>query len=251
MRSALALVTLTASLWSLEAIAQYDFEGVWARQGGAGNGETAMTQWTGAALPFTAEGRRRFDANRPGKGPRQVMPALGNDPIGGANPPGLYRTLIYNRPFELIVDDDKVVQLFEWSRVWRIAWTDGREVPDSVAAGPYWYGYSIGAWRDDTLVVQTVGLDSRAWFDEWGTPISDFARIEERWQLDDERTLTLTLTVHDPDTYSTPWTSDPITYRRQDKDSPNGELFEVIYAPIDEQEFNERIRDPAAAGARP
>jgi hypothetical protein len=249
MRHMLTLAALLACLSSGQTAAQSGFEGVWVRQGGAGAGEAAMTQWTGTALPFTAEGRARFDANRPGKGPRQVMPALGNDPIGSANPPGLYRTLIYNRPFELIVDDDKLVQLFEWSRVWRIVWIDGREVPDTVAAGPYWYGYSVGEWADDTLVVQTVGLDSRAWFDEWGTPISDVARVEERWRLGDANTLTLTLTVHDPDTYSTPWTSDPITYRRQDQDSPNGELFEVIYAPIDEQEFNERIRDPAAAGA--
>ena len=223
------------------------FDGVWVRQGG-GERSNPMSQWSARELPFTAEGEARFDANKPGKGPRQIMPARGNDPIGGANPPGLYRTLIYNRPFELVLDDEKVVQLFEWSRVWRVIWTDGREVPDVVAAGPYWYGYSVGEWQDDTLIVQTVGLDGRAWLDEWGTPYSDLARIEERWRLADENTLELTITVHDPDSYAEPWTSDPITYARQDKDSPNGELFEVIYAPIDEQEFNDRIRDPAASG---
>lgn len=243
----IAGLSLTACLVPMLAAGQgaADFNGVWARRGG-GDGDHPVTQWAAGELPFTAEGRARFDANKPGKGPRQVMPALGNDPIGGANPPGLYRTLIYNRPFELIVTDDKVVQLFEWSRVHRVIFTDGREVPDVVAAGPYWYGYSVGEWQGDTFVVKTVGLDGRAWLDEWGTPFSDLALIEERWRRADSETLELTITVDDPELYAEPWTSDPIPYRYQPPGSPEGELYEVIYAPIDELEFNSSIRDPAA-----
>jgi hypothetical protein len=30
---------------------------------------------------------------------------------------------------------------------------------------------------------------------------------------------------------------------------PDGEMLEVIFAPVDEKEFNERIRNPAAAPA--
>ena len=29
------------------------------------------------------------------------------------------------------------------------------------------------------------------------------------------------------------------------KGSPNGEILEVIFAPVDEKEFNERVRNPA------
>jgi hypothetical protein len=28
---------------------------------------------------------------------------------------------------------------------------------------------------------------------------------------------------------------------------PDGEMIEVIFAPVDEKEFNERVRNPAAA----
>jgi hypothetical protein len=30
----------------------------------------------------------RYKANKPGKGPRQIPPANGNDPLGDSNPPG-------------------------------------------------------------------------------------------------------------------------------------------------------------------
>ena len=225
--------------------AQPDLSGVLLRDSGT-RGYT-MSQWTPGELPFTAAGRARFDANVPGKGPRQSMPAFGNDPLGDANPPGLYRTLVYGRPWEFIQLDNKIVQIFEWGKHWRTIWMDGREVPDVIVAGPYWYGYSVGEWEGDTLVVQTVGLDGRAWLDEWGTPFSDFALITERWRKVGD-TVEMTITVNDPDLYREPWTSDTKVYSYQSPDSLNGELMEQIFAPIDEMEFNERIRDPAASG---
>jgi len=201
-----------------------------------------MSQWSSENLPLTRLGEMRLNANKSGKGPRAVLPALGNDPLGNANPPGLYRTLIYNRAFEMIQTPVKIVQMFEWARVWRIIWTDGRPVPEDVDAGPFWYGHSVGKWEGDTLIVQTSALDSRAWLDEWGTPYSDNARFEERWRRTSPKRLELTLKVTDPEIYSKPWTSIPVGYNLD----PQLELTEQIFAPIDEVEFNKRIRDPAA-----
>src|SRR4051812_19737271 len=42
-----------------------------------------------AERSFTPAGKAAFDANKPGFGPRAVPPAVGNDPLGDANPPGL------------------------------------------------------------------------------------------------------------------------------------------------------------------
>ncbi len=226
--------------------AQPELTGVWLRSSGA-NGYP-MSQWSPEELPFTAAGREAFDNNKPGKGPRQQMPAFGNDPLGQANPPGLYRTLVYGRPMELVQLPDRVVQLFEWGKHWRTIWTDGRPVPDALVAGPFWYGYSVGEWQGDTLVVKTVGLDGRAWLDEWGTPYTDLTEIEERWHRKDAETLELTITVTDPELYTQPWTSDLKTYSFETPDSLNGELMEQIFAPIDEIQFNQDIRDRAASG---
>jgi hypothetical protein len=221
-----------------------DFSGVWLTPGGY-NGRPE-SEWSTERLPFTPKGRQAFDANKPGKGPRQGPPALGNDPIGGANPPGLYRTLIYNRPFEIVQLRDKVVQLFEWSKVWRVIYTDGRPAPNEIPAGPYWYGYSTGKWQGGTLVVTTIGLDERAWFDEWGTPISPDAKIEERWQKTAPGKLQLKIAVNDPAFYSKAWTSSPIVYTIQKKMEP----LEIIMSPMDEAVFNERIRNPAGSPGR-
>jgi hypothetical protein len=221
-----------------------DLSGVWNRSGGGGTGGNAAkgsTQWGGELPAYTPDGLARYNANRPGKGPRQIPPANGNDPLGESNPPGLYRTLVYNRPFELIQTKDKVTQLFEWAKIWRNIWTDGRPVPEDVPAGPYWYGYSVGKWEGDTLVVTTLGLDDRAWMDEWGTPFSSDARFTERWKKTGPDRIELTITVNDPATFAKPWTSAPITFSRQ-KD----EVLEMIFAPIDEKVFNERVRNPAA-----
>ncbi|MDY6982314.1 MAG: hypothetical protein SV422_04445 [Pseudomonadota bacterium] len=223
-----------------------ELTGVWLRS--SGSNSYPMSQWSPEELPFTPAGRAAFDANKPGKGPRQQMPAFGNDPLGQANPPGLYRTLVYGRPIEVVQLPDRVIQLFEWGKHWRTIWTDGRPVPDALVAGPFWYGYSVGEWQGDTLVVKTVGLDGRAWLDEWGTPYTDLTEVEERWRRRDAQTLELTLTVTDAELYTQPWTSDVKTYSFQTPDSLNGELMEQIFAPIDEMQFNEDIRDRAASG---
>lgn len=224
-------------------VAARDLSGVW--MPATNTRSFPVTQWTPGELPFTAEGRALFDANIPGKGPRETLPALGNDPIGTANPPGLYRTLVYPRPWEFIQTDEKLVQTFEWGKHWRAIWTDGREVPGEMVSGPYWYGYSVGRWEGDTLVVTTNNIDGRQWMDEWGTPISEYdAVIEERWRRIDADRLELTITVRDPVVYSRPWTSTVMTYERQPRDSVTGEPIEQIFAPIDEMLFNETIRDP-------
>ena len=241
---------LLASLFALglgsQAFAQGELTGVYLRN--SGSNDYPQSQWNPAELPFTAAGKAVFDANKPGKGPRQSMPAFGNDPLGQSNPPGHYRTLVYGRPIEMVQLPDRVIQLFEWGKHWRTIWTDGREVPDALVAGPFWYGYSVGAWEGDTLVVKTVGLDGRAWLDEWGTPYTDLTEIEERWSRTDDKTVSLTITVTDPELYSQPWTSDVKTFAQQPTDSLNGELMEQIFAPIDEVQFNLDIRDRAASG---
>lgn len=56
--------------------------------------------------------------------------------------------------------------------------------------------------------------------------------------------MELTVRIDDPKTYTKPWVSDKKMFRFQPKNSRNGELLEVIFAPMDEKQYNERIRNP-------
>ena len=105
--------------------------------------------------PMTPEGKRKFDANKPSYGPRAIPPALGNDPAGNCDPLGLVRLLLFPRPFEFVHAPGRVFQFLEWNHVWRTIWTDGRKLPED--PDPRWYGYSVGKWDGDTLVVGITG----------------------------------------------------------------------------------------------
>ena len=70
-------------------------------------------------------------------------------------------------------------------------------------------------------------------------------RIEERWHRLDRDNLELTVKFDDPKTYTRAWVSDKKIFKLQPKGTPNGELLEIIFAPMDENSFNENIRNPA------
>ena len=229
-----------------------DLNGVWVLPGDhynkADRSEYPQSEWSTGMLPFTPQGRAAFDANKPVGGPRQARSELSNDPRDKANPGGLYRTLLYSangRPFEFIQTPTKVIQHFSFGLNWRNIYTDGRPVPDDVAAGPFWYGYSVGRWEGDTLVVDTLALDERAWLDAWGTPISAEARVEERWRRIAHDKLQLQITVHDPVFYARPWTSTPVVYNLQ-----RGEPFEIIFAPMDMDHFTQTLLVPSTKEGR-
>ena len=74
-----------------------------------------------------------------------------------------------------------VVMLFESYRSYRQIHTDGRPLPPEPRE-PSWFGYSIGKWEGDTLVVETIGVNEKTWLDDSGHPHSDALRIIERFQ---------------------------------------------------------------------
>ena len=80
-------------------------------------------------------------------------------------------------------------------------------VPHSANPKPSWYGESVGHYEGDTLVVDTIGLNSKTYLDNYRTPHTEKLHVEERWKLVDDKTLEVTLTVGDPDTFYQPWTA--------------------------------------------
>jgi hypothetical protein len=86
---------------------------------------------------------------------------------------------------------------------WQI-FTDGRPLPQDPQ--PSWNGYSTGKWEGDTLVVQTNGLRDGMWLDRNGSPMTDAAKLTERFRRVNYGTMEIEVTVDDPKAYTKPWT---------------------------------------------
>jgi len=82
---------------------------------------------------------------------------------------------------------------------------DGRSLPANDPQ-PWWYGYSVGRWEGDTLVVQTSGLRDGGWLDVVGTPFTDAAKITERFRRPNLGNLEIQVTVDDQKAFTKPWT---------------------------------------------
>jgi hypothetical protein len=85
----------------------------------------------------------------------------------------------------------------------RQIYMDGRSLPKD--PDPTWAGYSVGSWQGDTLVVETVGVTSRAWLDGFGHPRSDAMRVTERYRRRDVGHMDLEISFDDPTYYTRPF----------------------------------------------
>ena len=141
--------------------------------------------------------------------------------------------------------------MWQEARVPREFWLDGRKLPthdDLANLGPAWYGHSVAKWEADELVVQTVGLDERAWLDQYGLPKSFDARIEERYKKTDANTLELRLTLYDPTYYTRPWVSDVKIWKKEQRKNVTwfgwyglySGLGELLCAPMNASPVNKR-----------
>jgi hypothetical protein len=79
---------------------------------------------------------------------------------------------------------------------------DGRTHP--VDPLPTWWGHSIGQWQGDTLVIDTVGINDKFWFDSRGTPHTEQLHTVERWTRLNYGTMTNDFTLDDPGAFSRP-----------------------------------------------
>jgi hypothetical protein len=177
----------------------------------------------------------RYSAAKPGFGPRRAPG--GNDPILHCDPPGMPR--IMGGAFEIIQIPGRILMLLESNHEHREIWMDGRSLPKD--PDPTWYGYSVGRWDGDTLVVDTIGFNDRSWIDGWGNPHSDEMHVVERYRRVNPDTLEMRMTIDDAKAYTKPLVGNPKTFGL----SPKYELVENICSPEDEKSFLDRIRQPA------
>ena len=129
---------------------------------------------------------------------------------------------------------------FEYEHTFREIWMDGRPLPKD--PDPTYFGYSVGRWDGDTLVVESVGFNDRTVLN--GMPHSDALHFVERYRRPDLDSLELTMTGDDPKAYTKPWTAGPVRLAWH----PDWEIVEAFCLQDDNGAFKKLVMDPAWGG---
>jgi|SRR5579862_2970569 len=196
----------------------------------------------GEVPPLTALGQARFKLNIP-----DPFSARSNDPWRTCDPFGFPRSATNEtRGITFAQMPGRMVIMTQYGKVWRVVWMDGRELPKNVGAkggpDPTWYGTSVGHWDgDNTLVVDTNGVDDRTWVDRRGYPHSVDMRVEERYTRVDHNTLEFTVSIDDPKIYTKPFVAATTRY----KWIPNQEDEEQLCVPSEMMEYIKAVAVPA------
>jgi hypothetical protein len=175
--------------------------------------------WETLNKRITASGPRAYlSAKLPVNNPEELC-----DPQGW--PAALYGN---ERPMEMLQIPGRVIQHWAWHEAWRTIWLDGRLLPTN--PDPAWYGYTVGKWVGDTLVGDSIGMDSRVWIDDSGTVLGPHAEIQERRRRTDHNTLQFNMTLKDPEMYTETWEAQPLLFQLY----PNLEVDHTPCVPSEE-----------------
>ena len=110
----------------------------------------------------------------------------------------------YNSTLEIVQGQGYVAIVQEMIHDTRIIPTDGR--PHAPSEIKRWMGDSVGHWEGDTLVVETVNYNPLVVIQ--GAPVSDAAKVTERFTRIDPETITYQFTVDDPKTWTKPFSGE-------------------------------------------
>jgi hypothetical protein len=144
-----------------------------------------------------------------------------DNPRSQCRPMGIMQLHTMGTPVKVIQLPAEMVLLYESNFERRQIFTDGRRPPEDPQ--PFWNGYSVGRWEGDTLVVETTGFRDDGWLDMTGTPLSDAARITERFTRPSLARMYIDVTIEDRKTFLRPFTVRVSLALR-----PDDELIETV-----------------------
>jgi hypothetical protein len=164
-----------------------------------------------------------------------------DNPDANCLPMGFLQFHLQPQPRKIIQTSQLVLIEYEANYGIRHIYTDGRKLPAQGDVQPWWYGYSVGRWDGNDLVVETNNLRGAeesvhdGWLDVNGSPYSGQAKITERFRRLTYGHLQIDMTVEDPKSYTRPW-----TVRVDQRILPDQELIEFVCN--ENQQFRRRIK---------
>jgi hypothetical protein len=145
-----------------------------------------------------------------------------DNPDAHCLPMGLMQFHEHPQPRKIIQTPKEVVIIYEANHGLRQIYLDGRTLPGN-DPDPWWFGYSIGHWDGDTLVVETTGYRDDVWLDVWGTPMTSAGKTIERFRRPNFGSMQIDVTIDDPKAYTKPF-----TVRVNHRLAPDTEMIEFI-----------------------
>ena len=164
-----------------------------------------------------------------------------DNPDANCMPMGFLQFHQQPQPRKIIQTPKLILIEYEANYGLRHIYMDGRKLPPQGEPQPWWYGYSVGHWEGDTLVVETNNLRGAedsvydGWLDVNGSPYSQQAKFTERFRRPIFGRLSIDITVEDPKAYTKPW-----TVRVDQRIMPDEEPIEFICN--ENQQFRRRIK---------
>ena len=203
------LLVLACGLATAQAARAADqrLEGVWK----LASPPSVLRPADGAALPFTAKGRKEYIQN-------QAAAAKGDYSFDmtemRCSSPGLPRIMLTAEPLKIYVRPRIVTVLFQWNRLFRqVDMVPGPEKKPEIGT---MMGVSWGHWEGKTLVVKSTGFSTQRLLDDL-IPNSEDLSLTERLRLRGADTLEDQITVQDPTIFTRPWKA-VLVYERQADD---------------------------------
>ncbi len=146
-----------------------------------------------------------------------------DNPEASCLPMGIMQFWTQGFPRKFVHTPRLLVILYEASSGIRQIFIDGRPLPPQGDPQPWFYGYSTAHWEGDELVVETNNLRDDGWLDIIGSPLTDEARLTERFRRVTFGRMEIDITVDDPKAYTRPW-----TVRHVQTLMPDSEIIEFI-----------------------
>jgi hypothetical protein len=136
------------------------------------------------------------------------------DPLRQCYMPGVPRAMYLPFPFEITQTPNHIGIAYEFAHATRTIFLDGTPHLEDL---DFWMGDARGKWEGDTLVVDTVSLGDKTWFDEAGNFHSDALKVVERFTPIDATHTNYEATIDDAKVFTRPWKLSTIIYRRLEK----------------------------------
>jgi len=135
-------------------------------------------------------------------------------------------------PVYFLQTEKEVVMIWEEDHMVRHVYLNEAHSPN---VKPSWFGESIGHYENgDTLVVDTIGLNTRTFVDSFRTPHTEQLHVVERFRIvDGGKALEVNVHVEDPGAFTMPWNAFQ-RYRRVER----GPLAEAVCAENNAKFFN-------------